>query len=143
MELIFTWVIKAEHTGAFPGNPSFAWIEKNNKNCTGTRHPGSQNQEFIPTTIEKCVKLSFQSLRKPRNQEQNISIFFWTSCRGSLPYNYLIHQNNWNKVFHKKYLIILRANILIKVYIAGKVSCISLNLVPCLKTLAVSNDIDW
>ena len=23
-----TWVIKAEHTGAFPGNPSFAWIKR-------------------------------------------------------------------------------------------------------------------
>ena len=28
MELIMTWVIKAEHTGAFPGNPSFAWIKR-------------------------------------------------------------------------------------------------------------------
>ena len=28
MELILTWVIKAEHTGAFPGNPSFAWIKR-------------------------------------------------------------------------------------------------------------------
>ena len=29
MELILTWVIKAEHTGALSGNPSFDWIKEN------------------------------------------------------------------------------------------------------------------
>ena len=54
MELIFTWVIQAEHTGAFSQNPSFAWIKKNiNKNCTGTRHPVLQKGHFH--TTHECL----------------------------------------------------------------------------------------
>ena len=56
MELIFTWVIQVEHTGALPENPSFALIKKEFKLdfiflCTGTRQPVAQKVYFIPTSI--------------------------------------------------------------------------------------------
>ena len=57
MELILTWVIRAEHTGAFPRNPSFAWIKKKfNKNITGTRHPVLQKGHFHTTATEDIHK---------------------------------------------------------------------------------------
>ena len=52
MELILTWVIKAEHTGALPGNPSFAWIKKGvliGFYIFVHRHPVRQKYNFIPT----------------------------------------------------------------------------------------------
>ena len=50
MELILTWVIKAEHTGALSGNPSFAWIKRKFYIfCTGSRLLLSWGGDFIPT----------------------------------------------------------------------------------------------
>ena len=35
---------------------------------------------YMNRAIEKCANFLFQSLRKLRNQVQNISLFFWTPC---------------------------------------------------------------
>ena len=60
MELIFTWVIQAEHTGAFSQNPSFAWIKKKflQKFATAPGTQCSQKGLFIPTIIAKPLPSS-------------------------------------------------------------------------------------
>ena len=59
MELILTWVIKAEHTGALPGNPSFAWIKKKNFNKKFALAPGSQFPEGVLSYYSCREKFSF------------------------------------------------------------------------------------
>ena len=52
-KLIFTWVIQAEHTGAFP---SFAWIKKFKKKLHQKLAP-SLHQKLAPRELE--VRLSY------------------------------------------------------------------------------------
>ena len=67
MELILTWVIKAEHTGVGGSGGGGTWgiqVEPTGiltKNCTGTRHPVVQKEYFIPTYVSNLINLSYQS----------------------------------------------------------------------------------
>ena len=54
MELILTWVIKAEHTGALLGNPSFDWI-KENYNFVHQLPAPSLHQQLAPSLHQQLA----------------------------------------------------------------------------------------